>query len=236
MISTRIFNRFVILSLCMHGALLAQWRLHAPELQTTDRSLAVDLVHNVDNYQDTPSAHTTLHTARRLAAEMRPAQHRRSATARGKSAVPTQSPLKKNPPAALATAAAAPPAPAAGGRPPDSDAQSTAVTRATSATSSEASIRARIQARLVKALHANFSYPLLARRKGWQGLVKLQLRIEPDGRLSHIELIGSSGYAVLDKAALDSTYRIQAVSEAATWLHNTALEVQLPVEYRLVNG
>lgn len=45
-------------------------------------------------------------------------------------------------------------------------------------------------------------YPLDARRRREQGTVRLLVLVGPDGRVSDIELAGSSGSALLDRAAL----------------------------------
>lgn len=44
-------------------------------------------------------------------------------------------------------------------------------------------------------------YPLLARRMGAQGEVLLRVRVQPDGSVAAVELVRSSGFAVLDEAA-----------------------------------
>ncbi len=94
----------------------------------------------------------------------------------------------------------------------------------------------RLQVQLHLALQAHFQYPLVARRKGWQGLVKLALRIEPDGRLSDIRVAQPSGYALLDDAALASARRIPQLTDAVNWLRGASFEIVLPIEYRLIDG
>ncbi len=78
-------------------------------------------------------------------------------------------------------------------------------------------------------------YPAIARRKGWQGTVTLRLLIEPDGRISRLEVDRTSGYPVLDRAAVESL-QLASVPRAEQWLHGHALELLVPVEYRLVSG
>jgi len=79
------------------------------------------------------------------------------------------------------------------------------------------------------------SYPAIARRKGWQGVVRLELHIEPDGRISDLQIDQTSGYAVLDKAALQSL-QLANIPEAAQWLNGETVDIVVPVEYRLVDG
>jgi protein TonB len=78
-------------------------------------------------------------------------------------------------------------------------------------------------------------YPAIARRKGWQGTVTLRLLIEPDGRISRLQVDRTSGYAALDQAAVESL-QLASVPQAKHWLHGRALELLVPVEYRLVGG
>ncbi len=79
------------------------------------------------------------------------------------------------------------------------------------------------------------NYPAIARRKGWQGVVKLQLLIESDGHISDLHIEQTSGYALLDKAAL-SSLQLAHVPDAAQWLDGKAVSIVVPVEYRLVGG
>ena len=44
-------------------------------------------------------------------------------------------------------------------------------------------------------------YPLRARRMGYEGLVMLKVLVDVNGRVDDLEVVGSSGYAILDKAA-----------------------------------
>jgi protein TonB len=79
------------------------------------------------------------------------------------------------------------------------------------------------------------NYPAIARRKGWQGTVTLRLLIEPDGRISRLHVDRTSGYPVLDRAAVKSL-QLASVPQAGHWLHGRALELLVPVEYRLTGG
>lgn len=64
----------------------------------------------------------------------------------------------------------------------------------------------------------------------------MHLRVEADGHLSHIELVRTSGYTALDKAALSSAQRIMMVAEAAAWLQGSYIDLFFPVKYRLNDG
>ena len=89
-----------------------------------------------------------------------------------------------------------------------------------------------LQTRLARYL----TYPPLARERGWQGTVLLGLHVESNGRLGNIRLERSSGYAVLDRSALNSLNRLGYLSEAVAWLNGRSADMQLPVIYRLVEN
>lgn len=93
-----------------------------------------------------------------------------------------------------------------------------------------------ISQRLNLALSEHFSYPRLAQRNGWQGMVKLGLRIEPNGQLSRIRVVSTSGFPILDQAALETLKRISTLQGVERWLGGTYFDTVLPVEYRLLGG
>jgi periplasmic protein TonB len=236
---TGTIRRFVILSLCLHGMLLAAWRSHTPEVPASPGSLTVDLM-NVNLQRDDwpppapPSspisaAHTPVTVAR-------PRNVNRAATARPHS-------VARNPSSYAAIdspAAATQPAPTNRSlhdvQNATPSATATNVTAIIAADSERAGTAAWLQTRLLSAFANYFDYPLLARRHGWEGQVKLTLRIEPDGHISHLQLAQSSGYAGLDEAALASARRIERLNDVAPRLRGNYLDMVLPIEYRLLGG
>jgi protein TonB len=92
-----------------------------------------------------------------------------------------------------------------------------------------------IRASVMEFITGQLNYPAIARSKGWQGVVKLELLIESDGHISDLHVEETSGYALLDKAALDSL-QLAHVPDAAQWLDGKAVSIIVPVEYRLVDG
>lgn len=88
---------------------------------------------------------------------------------------------------------------------------------------------------ILRLVSSRFNYPLLARRKGWQGVVKLQVHIESDGRISRLQVEQTSGYPLLDRAALQSL-QLASVPDAEQWMQGQAIDIIIPVEYRLVGG
>ncbi|MDH5593663.1 MAG: TonB family protein, partial [Gammaproteobacteria bacterium] len=61
-----------------------------------------------------------------------------------------------------------------------------------------------IQRGIKNLFQANFYYPSLARRNNWQGKLEISLRISPDGKLTNIQVTKTSGYSILDDAAIDT--------------------------------
>ena len=87
---------------------------------------------------------------------------------------------------------------------------------------------------ILELVASNLKYPPLARRKGWQGIVILKLHIEADGRISRLHVNETSGYPVLDRAAVESL-QLASVTKAGQWLDGEAVDIIVPVEYRLVD-
>ena len=79
------------------------------------------------------------------------------------------------------------------------------------------------------------TYPAIARRKGWQGIVKLELHIEADGSITDLQVEETSGYSILDKAALQCL-QLASIPGAAQWLRGHAIDIVVPVEYRLLGS
>ena len=99
-----------------------------------------------------------------------------------------------------------------------------------------ATLTARLAGQLRDSLAPYFAYPMMARRNGWEGQVRVGLRVEADGRLSHVRIAHSSGYRLLDSAALTTLNRISAVPQAAGWLEGRHFDMVLPIDYRLIDG
>jgi len=95
---------------------------------------------------------------------------------------------------------------------------------------------AAVRAAVKRALRARFYYPYVARRNGWQGEIDLGLHISADGRISRVHVVKSSGHRMLDRAALDSARSIKVLPELVDLLYGQALDLVLPVRYRLYDG
>lgn len=93
-----------------------------------------------------------------------------------------------------------------------------------------------LREQLRRSLRAHFHYPRIARHRGWEGLVEVGLRVESNGRLSDIRVLRTSGFAVLDRAALASVGSIRRLHDAPEWLGGRPMDLVLPVQYRLIDG
>jgi protein TonB len=74
-------------------------------------------------------------------------------------------------------------------------------------------------------------YPRIARLRGWQGVVDVEVSIAPDGNVADASVARSSGYAALDDAALASARRsrFQLGGEGA-------VRGRIPYRFRLTAG
>jgi protein TonB len=127
--------------------------------------------------------------------------------------------------------------PAAAENPPDANTAAKPGQRQTAETMNR---KAERDQQLLDSLHAalvpHFSYPLLARRRGWEGIVRVGLRIEANGRLTRLHLVEPSPYDVLNTAAINSLSKLARLPNAGTWLQGSHVDLVLPVEYRLLEG
>ena len=80
--------------------------------------------------------------------------------------------------------------------------------------------------------HINRTYPLMARKRGWQGKVLLGFRVTPRGEIEDIQVLNSSGHSVLDRAAIRSLSKIKQLPLAQTLLSRD-LDMDLTIDYRL---
>lgn len=95
--------------------------------------------------------------------------------------------------------------------------------------------RAQVIAIVHKQLNNYFEYPLIAQRHNWQGKVIIGFKITREGSIENIQISQSSGFNILDQAAIDSLKKIGQLPQLTSWL-NTGMEIQLPVIYQLTEG
>lgn len=76
------------------------------------------------------------------------------------------------------------------------------------------------------------AYPDSARRRGWEGDVVLLVSVAPDGRCAGVEVVRSSGRAMLDQAAVDAV-RLWRFVPAHRGEEPVAAQLEVPVSFRL---
>lgn len=87
---------------------------------------------------------------------------------------------------------------------------------------------------IIKAeLSKHFYYPKSAQRKNWQGLVILSFTILPTGTIDLIQINKSSGFSLLDNAAVDALVQIKRKKDLSLALNGKTLNQLLPVNYKL---
>ncbi len=96
--------------------------------------------------------------------------------------------------------------------------------------------RARIISRLRRDLAQHFYYPPMARRRNIQGTVVLGFDISYQGTIHNINIVKSSGYAILDLAAEDAIQRLHRVDWIHDWFKDNDMNFEIPVIYRLTEN
>jgi len=85
-------------------------------------------------------------------------------------------------------------------------------------------------------LTAKFIYPPLALRQGYQGQVMVTVSIQADGEITDVTVAHSSGYRILDLAAVKSVQAIHRAPQLRQWLRGQTISINVPVIYRLVEA
>ncbi len=76
------------------------------------------------------------------------------------------------------------------------------------------------------------SYPLMARMRGYEGMVLLAVQVLTDGRAGEVRIKKSSGYALLDQSALNAVraWRFEPARKMGTPL---VMTVDIPIRFSL---
>jgi protein TonB len=76
-------------------------------------------------------------------------------------------------------------------------------------------------------------YPNVSRRRQEEGVATVGFKAHPNGRVSHVRVIKSSGFRNLDKAVVDMVKRSLPLPAFSQGMAQTPIEVTIPIEFRL---
>ncbi len=136
-------------------------------------------------------------------------------------------------------AASAGPASAAPAMPPMSSVEPVPAPVAAAAAMAAPSPRAQSDAlasyrqRLSELFAGKQAYPRLAAMRGWEGEVRLRLKVARKGNLVSIALDHSSGFEVLDQNALAMVEAIAALPALPDTLEASEIQIVVPISYKL---
>lgn len=91
------------------------------------------------------------------------------------------------------------------------------------------------QYQLGSATNPKPQYPKLARKKGWQGRVILRVHVDENGHPVDVQIAHSSGYKILDRAAL-KTIRKWTFQPARKAGFHVASTVHIPIRFDLMSS
>ena len=98
-------------------------------------------------------------------------------------------------------------------------------------------MRADIRASLHQAMLPRFKYPRRAVRRGWEGVVRIRLDVDADGRINNLRIVESSGHGILDRNALKTLKKFKRIPGIPKRrLEGQGLHIVLPVVYRLTRS
>jgi protein TonB len=86
---------------------------------------------------------------------------------------------------------------------------------------------------IAQAIDTTKRYPKQARRKGWEGTVRIELQITSSGEVVRMTVIEPSSYKILDKAALDTFERAQPFAPFPEGLKEDTIVVRIPLNFTL---
>ncbi|MCK6389925.1 MAG: energy transducer TonB [Azonexus sp.] len=236
----RRFFVILALSLLLHGSLLL-WQMtarkQAPVLPTLIATLRLTAVSAPHEPLRAATVTPVTRTVPAVPPKVRPSSARPVVAPpreRITTAAPTPETVLATPPAIpVAVAPVAPPAPAA---------MPTAVASASPAASpaapaAEAANQRDLLAAYRRQLGELFSrhqtYPRIAALRGWEGEVRVRLKVARKGSLIGIQLDRSSGFDVLDRHALAMLGDLPGLPALPEGLSSDELQLVVPISYKL---
>ncbi len=76
-------------------------------------------------------------------------------------------------------------------------------------------------------------YPKIAQMRGWQGLIIIELQLNPQGAVIYSQIKKSSGYDVLDQEALEMIKRAAPFPQPPEALRSKNFTVLVPISFKL---
>lgn len=76
-------------------------------------------------------------------------------------------------------------------------------------------------------------YPRVAQMRGWQGTVRVELKIDADGNVTSSNIAESSGYEMLDKQALEMVRKASPLPQPPEALRGREFTIVVPVAFKL---
>lgn len=88
---------------------------------------------------------------------------------------------------------------------------------------------------LAREARQNKRYPIVARQRGWEGIVVVLVTMAAKGAAPYVSLGQSSGFELLDQEALELVSKAVQTAEVPGSLRNRQFSLSLPIHYRLEN-
>lgn len=226
----RRFVAILALSLLLHGSLFAaiSWQ-RQPAWRELPRLIASLRV--VDKQTSGPpaaSAPAPVAEVPQKVRQQRQARENRSSPALMTAAGPTTAPA-----VVPAVTAAEPVAEIKETAPAASIRSSTAMPIASADEASAADLLAGYRQRLTTLFARQQVYPRIAALRGWEGEVRLRLKVARKGNLLGVALDRSSGFAVLDEHALAMLASLGGLPPLPEALDSQEIQIIVPINYRL---
>lgn len=164
--------------------------------------------------------------------EARPVQRSvpRAMTAAGPANVPAI-PAMPEAPAVLPTAAA--PVVVAPSVPAEAATRPALVDAAAASQRAQAELLAGYRRQLAELFARHQEYPRIAALRGWEGEVRVRLKVARKGSLLHVQLDQSSGFEVLDRHALAMLGELPGLPALPEALVPDEIQVVVPIHYKL---
>lgn len=220
----RRFGLLLLLSFCLHGAIfMVIWQARQPRVPAT----LPTLIASIRLVAATSTAIPPAEASSAPRAATLPPKARRPMTHEEQRSAPL-APIAAGPAIARSAMPATTPAAAPAESAPTKPALATP-----GASDNAADALAGYRRQLVELLARQHSYPRIAALRGWEGEVRLRLKVARKGNLLDIQLDHSSGFEVLDRDALALLEGYGSLPPLPEALDSGEISVVVPISYKL---